>query len=87
MGQAKPTAQEGLFDSRLFNQSSGMDSGFGGGDERYNIYDKPLFVDRSKQSIYRIDSARMEQNVGYVFILQSTKKKEKKKRKKEKIIY
>lgn len=67
LGQAKPTAQEGLFDSRLFNQSAGMDSGYAGGDdEKYDVYDKPLFVDRSKQSIYRFERERMEQNVGYV---------------------
>lgn len=65
LGQAKPTSQEGLFDSRLFNQSAGMDSGFGGGDdERYDVYDKPLFVDRSKSHLYRIDRERMEQSVG-----------------------
>lgn len=68
LGQARPTAQESLFDSRLFNQSAGMDSGFNAGDdEKYNVYDKPLFVDRSRDGgIYRYDRERMEQNVGYV---------------------
>lgn len=33
----------GGIDSRLYNQSSGMDSGFAGGDDEYNIYTKPLF--------------------------------------------
>ena len=33
---------ESLYDSRLFNQSSGMDAGFGNEDE-YNTYSKPLF--------------------------------------------
>lgn len=44
---------EGLYDSRLFNQTSGMDSGFGADDE-YNTYSKPLFA-RSEvaSSIYR----------------------------------
>lgn len=65
LGQAKPTAQESLFDSRLFNQSAGMDSGFDAGDdEKYNLYDKPLFADRSKESIYRFDRERMAQSVG-----------------------
>ncbi|KAF0683454.1 Aste57867_24488 [Aphanomyces stellatus] len=40
-----------LFDSRLFNQSQGMDSGFGGEDD-YNVYSKPM-VDRGKSSVYR----------------------------------
>jgi len=31
---------ETQFDSRLFNQSRGMDTGFGD-DETYNVYDKP----------------------------------------------
>jgi len=43
---------DSMFDSRLFNQSSGMDSGFGGEDE-YNVYSKALF-DRSEAStVYR----------------------------------
>ncbi|RHZ00629.1 hypothetical protein DYB37_003733 [Aphanomyces astaci] len=40
-----------LFDSRLFNQSQGMDSGFGGEDD-YNVYSKPM-VDRGKSTVYR----------------------------------
>jgi SNW domain-containing protein 1 len=44
---------EAMYDSRLFNQSAGMDSGFGGDDE-YNTYSKPLFEGRSEgSSIYR----------------------------------
>ncbi|KAM3957198.1 LOW QUALITY PROTEIN: puff-specific protein Bx42-like [Aphomia sociella] len=31
---------EGMFDQRLFNNSKGMDSGYGD-DEAYNVYDKP----------------------------------------------
>lgn len=42
---------EAMFDSRLFNQSQGMSSGFGKEDE-YNVYSKPL-VDRGKASVYR----------------------------------
>ncbi|EQC31496.1 hypothetical protein SDRG_10671 [Saprolegnia diclina VS20] len=39
------------FDSRLFNQTQGMDSGFGNDDE-YNVYSKPM-LDRGKASVYR----------------------------------
>ena len=47
-GNAKREAQ---YDARLFNQSSGMDAGFGNEDE-YNVYSKQLFQSKSK-SIYR----------------------------------
>lgn len=45
---------ESLYDSRLFNQSSGMDAGFGAEDE-YNTYSKPLFHrgDATSSGIYR----------------------------------
>jgi SNW domain-containing protein 1 len=43
LGQAvAPQSSETLYDQRLFNQSQGMDSGFGEEDS-YNIYSKPLF--------------------------------------------
>lgn len=35
-----PPSQEALFDQRLFNQSKGLDSGFAGDDDGYNVYDK-----------------------------------------------
>lgn len=41
-----------MFDQRLFNQTSGLDSGFGHDDD-YNLYDKPLFADRTAASIYK----------------------------------
>lgn len=41
-----------MFDQRLFNQTSGLDSGFGADDD-YNLYDKPLFADRTAASIYK----------------------------------
>ena len=48
---------EGLFDSRLFNQSSGMDTGFGAEDD-YNTYTKPLFASSEvANSIYRPKSS------------------------------
>lgn len=53
----------GQVDSRLYNQSAGMDSGFGADDE-YNAYSKPLF-DRqgvSSSSIYRPTRGETEHN-------------------------
>jgi SNW domain-containing protein 1 len=52
LGQAQPTSKEMMFDQRLFNQQTGMASGFGDDDE-YNLYDKPLFADRTAASIYK----------------------------------
>ena len=52
LGQAQPTSREAMFDQRLFNQTSGLDSGFGHDDD-YNLYDKPLFTDRTAASIYK----------------------------------
>ncbi|TPR06909.1 hypothetical protein CAN33_0024930 [Aspergillus niger] len=51
LGLAKPTqASESMYDSRLFNQTSGMDSGF----NEDNPYDKPLFAAQEAiNSIYR----------------------------------
>ncbi|KAI0977190.1 SKIP/SNW domain-containing protein [Xylaria arbuscula] len=51
LGLAKPTTQaESMYDSRLFNQSSGFDSGF----NEDNPYDKPLFAAHDAiNSIYR----------------------------------
>eukprot|EP00484_Ammonia_sp_Unknown_P019994 CAMPEP_0197030688 /NCGR_PEP_ID=MMETSP1384-20130603/9863_1 /TAXON_ID=29189 /ORGANISM="Ammonia sp." /LENGTH=818 /DNA_ID=CAMNT_0042460085 /DNA_START=9 /DNA_END=2466 /DNA_ORIENTATION=+ len=42
---------ESLYDNRLFNQESGLNAG-NEADDRYNIYDKPLFQSRSKR-MYR----------------------------------
>ncbi len=51
LGLAKPTQSgESMYDSRLFNQSSGFDSGF----NEDNHYDKPLFAAQDAiSSIYR----------------------------------
>lgn len=43
---------ESLFDARLFNQSTGMDAGFGPEDE-YNTYSRPMFDRGEAASIYR----------------------------------
>lgn len=45
-------SQESLFDQRLFNQTGGLDSGFGD-DESYNVYDKPLFGSEREHALYR----------------------------------
>jgi len=51
LGLAKPTqSKESMYDSRLFNQSSGFQAGF----NEDQAYDKPLFADREAlNSIYR----------------------------------
>jgi len=51
LGLAQPSGQDMQFDQRLFNQTSGMDSGFGA-EDGYNVYDKRLFQERSS-SVYR----------------------------------
>lgn len=43
---------EAMYDSRLFNQSAGMDHGFGADDE-YTTYSKPLFDRGEVASVYR----------------------------------
>lgn len=52
LGQAQPTTKDVMFDQRLFNQTAGLGQGFGD-DEDYNLYDKPLFADRTAASIYK----------------------------------
>jgi len=52
LGQAQPTTRDVMFDQRLFNQTAGLGQGFGD-DEDYNLYDKPLFADRTAASIYK----------------------------------
>ncbi|KAF8977372.1 mRNA splicing protein [Entomortierella lignicola] len=52
LGLAKPTqSKDSLYDSRLFNQSAGLDSGFKD-DEAYSVYDKPMFT-HTGSSVYR----------------------------------
>ena len=41
-----------MYDSRLFNQSAGMDSGFAAEDE-YSTYSKPLFDRAEASTVYR----------------------------------
>ncbi|KAG0042119.1 mRNA splicing protein [Gryganskiella cystojenkinii] len=52
LGLAKPTqSKDSMYDSRLFNQSAGLDSGFKD-DEAYSVYDKAMFT-HTAGSIYR----------------------------------
>ena len=51
LGQAQPTSKDSMIDSRLYNQTTGLESGFKGEDD-YDLYDKPLFADRTSSSIY-----------------------------------
>lgn len=50
LGMAKVGAGEAMYDQRLFNQETGGAAGMGA-EDAYNLYDKPLFTDRS--DIYR----------------------------------
>jgi SNW domain-containing protein 1 len=53
LGQkAPPTRKETQYDSRLFSQSEGMDSGFGAEDD-YTLYDKPLLRGSNANTLYR----------------------------------
>lgn len=55
LGMLKGTATAGgeaMYDSRLFNQSAGMDSGFAAEDE-YSTYSKPLFDRAEASTVYR----------------------------------
>lgn len=47
------------YDSRLFNQTSGVTSGFGN-EEDYNIYDKPLFNDKNSAYTFKVDRSALE---------------------------
>ncbi|CAD7971893.1 unnamed protein product [Amoebophrya sp. A120] len=60
LGQkVQPTRQETLYDTRLMNQSAGMDAGFGS-DERYQVFDKPLFTEKDSNNFYKHDKDRLE---------------------------
>ncbi|GAB4821948.1 hypothetical protein N2152v2_008994 [Parachlorella kessleri] len=47
LGMAKVTGGEAMYDQRLFNQETGTGTGFAS-EDAYNLYDKPLFADRSE---------------------------------------
>jgi SNW domain-containing protein 1 len=52
LGQAQPSKKDTMVDSRLYNQVTGLESGFGH-DEDYTLYDKPLFTDRTNAQLYK----------------------------------
>lgn len=51
---------EDLMDSRLYNKTSGLESGLGN-DEDYNLYDKPLF--NKKPNIYNIKPSLKKEGI------------------------
>lgn len=51
LGQAQPTNTELMYDERLFNNSSGMGAGLTHDDDD-NVYDKPLFADRTAVNLH-----------------------------------
>jgi SNW domain-containing protein 1 len=63
LGQAVVRQQETLFDSRLFNQSAGMDSGFGD-DEAYTVYDKPMRGGDREAALYKAPTKTDEEQYG-----------------------
>lgn len=63
LGQAHVQVESGeaMYDQRLFNQEEGMGAGFAA-EDAYNLYDKPLFADRSAVTgLYR--SSAVEQQL------------------------
>ncbi|KRW99480.1 hypothetical protein PPERSA_07965 [Pseudocohnilembus persalinus] len=61
--QANTNKREVQYDSRLFNQTGGLDSGFGD-EEENRLYDQPLFKDRSAANIYK--SVKKDEDDGRV---------------------
>lgn len=74
---ARQLSGEQQFDQRLFNQSAGMDSGFGA-DDGYGVYNKPLFDRGEASAVYRPkrDDAEMygDGDSQYDKLAQSTKR-------------
>jgi SNW domain-containing protein 1 len=75
LGQAQPTLKDTMIDARLYNQTVGLEAGFKD-EEDYDLYDKPLFVDRSAASIYKNvrGSTSIDDDVNESENLASTKK-------------
>ncbi|OEH75238.1 SNW/SKI-interacting protein A [Cyclospora cayetanensis] len=62
---AKKQRTDAMFDSRLFNQAGGTDSGYKGGeDDTYALYDRPLFAQRGGAGIYQFSRERFASSVG-----------------------
>ena len=70
LGMAKVSGGEALYDQRLFNQDTGMHADLNA-EDAYNLYDKPLFADRSE--IFRgkgkqedeVDTAKFKPSKGF----------------------
>jgi len=71
LGMAKVSGGEAMYDQRLFNQDTGTQAGIGA-EDAYNLYDKPLFTDRS--DVYRakgngpgedVDTSRFKPSKGF----------------------
>jgi len=58
---AKVTGGEAMYDQRLFNQETGLDTGLAS-EDAYNLYDKPLFTDRS--ALFRRQGGRHDESAG-----------------------
>ena len=56
---ARPAAKETLYDTRLFNKSEGVHSGFHD-EDAYDVYDKPLFSQSAGDAIYRPQKSKTE---------------------------
>lgn len=63
LGMATKTSEELQYDQRLFNQSAGMDSGFGD-EDAYGIYDKPMMKGTSASMLYKPTKGDDEQYGG-----------------------
>ncbi|CAH2987430.1 unnamed protein product [Chilo suppressalis] len=71
---AKSQGGESMFDQRLFNNSKGMDSGYGD-DEAYNVYDKPWRnQDNVGSHIYRPSRNADKDNYGDLDSIANTRR-------------
>ncbi|CAG9789983.1 unnamed protein product [Diatraea saccharalis] len=71
---AKSQGGESMFDQRLFNNSKGMDSGYGD-DEAYNVYDKPWRnQDNVGSHIYRPSRNADKDNYGDLDAIANTRR-------------
>lgn len=58
LGERVPMSRDAMFDQRLFNRAdAGGPSITSGGDDEYNIYDKPLFNAGSGAALYKAPTA------------------------------
>lgn len=65
MGQAQPTNTDLMYDERLFNQSGGLEAGYAHDDDD-NVYDQPLFVDRTAANLYNIKETPDDEEDGEI---------------------